>query len=70
MKRVVRSRGYARLRLVNAAIFGVLGLAIVARTIAAVGLSFALIPGIVLGLAMLALACVRFRDYRAAGRTK
>jgi hypothetical protein len=68
MKRIVRSRGYARLRLVNASVFAVLGLAIVARTVTSVGLSLAVVPGIVLGLAMLALAYVRFRDYRDARR--
>ncbi len=69
MKRLVRSEGYARARLVSGSLFGVLGAVVAYRTIAVTGLSLAALPGCVLGLAMLALAALRFRDYFAARRT-
>ena len=65
MKRLVRSEGYARVRLVSAAFFIVLGTAIVARTLLLARMSPATVPGCVLGLAMLALGVVRVRDYLA-----
>jgi hypothetical protein len=68
MRRLVRSEGYARARLVTGTLFAVLGVAIVARTIAAAGLGWADLPAFVLGAAMIALALVRFREYVAARR--
>ena len=64
----MHSEGYARARLVTGTLFAVLGAAIVVRTIAAAGLSWADLPAFVLGAAMVALALVRFRDYIAARR--
>ncbi len=63
MKRFVRSGTYARARLVTGALFVVLGLFILLRTIADVGLSGSAIPAYVLGAAMIALGAFRFRDY-------
>lgn len=70
MKRVVRSAGYARARLVTGALFALLGGVVAFRTLAAAGASAAAIPGCVLGLAMIALGAVRFRDYAAARRPR
>ena len=66
MKRLVRSEGYARARLVSAALFIVLGALVIYRTLAVTGLAGTAIPGCVLGLAMIALGIVRFRDYLGA----
>jgi hypothetical protein len=64
----VRSEAYARARLVTGTLFAVLGAAIIVRTIAAAGLSWADLPAFVLGAAMIALAVVRCREYAAAKR--
>ncbi|MGP6159247.1 MAG: hypothetical protein ACLPYS_17365 [Vulcanimicrobiaceae bacterium] len=66
MRRIARSEGYARARLFSAALFALLGLVIVVRTAAVVGLSATGLPAYALGGAMVALAIVRFRDYFAA----
>ena len=58
MKRFVNSETFVRARLVNGALFAVLG--------AVVGVHWQAVPGVVLGLAMLALGIVRFRDFRRA----
>ncbi|MBD5606232.1 MAG: hypothetical protein IAI48_14270 [Candidatus Eremiobacteraeota bacterium] len=70
MKRLVRSEGYARARLVTGALFVVLGIAVIVRTFAAAGLSGQAIPACVLGLAMILLGGFRFRDYAAARRAR
>jgi hypothetical protein len=66
VKRLVQSEGYARARLFTAVLFALLGLVIVVRTAAVVGLSATGLPAYALGGAMAALAIVRFRDYFAA----
>ena len=66
MRRFVRSEGYARARLVSAALFIVLGALVIYRTFGAAGFSFAALPGCVLGLAMIALGIFRFRDFLRA----
>jgi hypothetical protein len=53
------SKGYARFKAVNGVLFIVLGGAIVVRMLAAVGLRFEAVPGLILGLAMLALGAHR-----------
>ena len=63
MKRFVRSEGYARARLVSAAIFIVLGAILIVRTYGVAHVSLAALPGSVLGLAMIALGATRLRDY-------
>ena len=68
MRRVIRSRGYARARLANAVLFAILGAVVLYRTLAAAGLAPAAIPGCVLGLAMIGLGAFRLRDYVAARR--
>ena len=68
MKRIVRSEGYARARLLSGTLFGILGVIIAYRSVAAAGLALTALPGCVLGLAMLALGALRFRDYFAARR--
>ena len=68
MRRLVRSQGYARARLVSAAIFAALALVIIVRTAQAVGASLTGLPAFVLGAAMIALAVLRFRDYFTNGR--
>ena len=68
MRRLVRSQGYARARLASGTLFGILGAVVAYRSVAFAGLSLAALPGCVLGLAMLALAVLRFRDYFAARR--
>lgn len=68
MKRFVRSQTYARARLISGALFVVLGVSILVRTIADVGLSGSAVPAYVLGAAMIALGAFRFRDYVAARR--
>ncbi|HMD01969.1 MAG TPA: hypothetical protein VKG44_03285 [Candidatus Baltobacteraceae bacterium] len=69
MRRLVRSEGYARTKLVTGMLLGILGAVIIVRTLAGVGLTWAAIPALVLGLAMLALGFVRLREYRARKRT-
>jgi len=68
VKRFVRSQTYARARLISGALFVVLGVSILVRTIADVGLSGSAVPAYVLGAAMVALGAFRFRDYVAARR--
>ncbi len=68
MKRFVRSQTYARARLISGALFVVLGVSILVRTIADVGFSGSAVPAYVLGAAMVALGAFRFRDYVAARR--
>ncbi|GAC1308150.1 MAG: hypothetical protein NVSMB21_13050 [Vulcanimicrobiaceae bacterium] len=68
MKKFVRGETFARARLVSGALFVLLGIAIVVRTIAEVGLSGSAIPAYVLGTAMIALGAFRFRDYMALRR--
>ena len=68
MRRMVRSHGYARARLVNALLFAALGAAIAYRTFAVAGLSISALPGAVVGLAMIGLAVVRWRAYASAKR--
>lgn len=65
MKRLVRSEGYARARLVSGALFVVLGSILIVRTLFVVGVAFAAIPAYVLGIAMIALGALRYRDYFA-----
>jgi len=65
MKQFVRSEGYARARLVSAALFVVLGAVVVVRTAAATGATFAAVPAYALGSAMIALGVFRYRDYFA-----
>jgi hypothetical protein len=69
MKRMVRSESYARARLVTATLFAVFGAVIIVRTLLSVGPIMAGLPAYILGLALLALAYVRFREYRARRRT-
>jgi len=69
MRRMVRSESYARARLVTATLFAVFGAVIIVRTLLSVGPVAAAIPAYILGLALLALAVVRFREYRARRRT-
>lgn len=65
MKRLVHSEGYARARLVSGALFVVLGSILIVRTIVVVGASFSAVPAYVLGVAMIALGALRYRDYFA-----
>jgi ABC-type uncharacterized transport system permease subunit len=65
---LVRSEGYARARLGTGTLFAIFGAVIIGRTLFAVGLIAAALPAYVMGLALLALAFVRFREYRAARR--
>lgn len=62
---MVRSTGYGRARVVNGLLFAALGAVIVFRTIAAIGLTFSALPGLVLGLAMIGLGIVRLRAQAA-----
>jgi len=66
VRKFVRSEAYLRARLVTGGLFVVLGIAVVARTAAEVGMSAAAIPAYVLGAAMIALGALRFRDYLIA----
>jgi hypothetical protein len=68
MRRVVRSRTYARARLVTGTIAAALGIVLIARTAAAVGAAAQAIPAYVLGAALVGLAAVRFREYAQATR--
>ncbi len=70
MKRLVRSEGYARARLVTGSVAMVLGAIVIVRTLVAIGFVAAAIPACVLGLAMIALGVVRYRDYAAARRAR
>jgi hypothetical protein len=54
-----RSKGYARFKAVNGALFIVLGAAIVVRMLTGIGLRFEAVPGLILGLAMLGLGAHR-----------
>ncbi|MDQ2857610.1 MAG: hypothetical protein M3R53_03030 [Candidatus Eremiobacteraeota bacterium] len=68
MRRLVRSEGYARARVVSGVLFAVLGAVVFVRSIVAAGVSLPALPGSVLGLAMLALGVLRVRDYAASRR--
>jgi hypothetical protein len=68
MRKFAQSEAYARTRLVTATLFAIFGVVIILRTLAGPGLVVAALPAYVLGLALVALAVVRFRDYRAARR--
>ena len=68
MRRFVRSESYLRARLVSGALFIVLGLFVIVRTVAVTHLALAALPGVVLGFAMMLLGGLRFRDYRARRR--
>ncbi len=65
MRRLVRSEGYARARLVSGTLFALLGAFVIYRTFG-VTHTFAALPGTVLGLAMIALGVLRFVEYRRA----
>ncbi len=69
MRRFVRSEGYLRARLVSGALFIVLGAFVIVRTFGVAHVSLAALPGTVLGLAMVLLGGLRFRDYRRAKRS-
>jgi hypothetical protein len=66
MRNVVRSEGYARTRVGIGAAAAVLGAITLYRTIASVGLKLEALPAYVLGLALIALGVVRWREFRAA----
>ena len=68
MRRLVRSEGYARARLVTATLCGLFGVVIITRTLLNIGLVAAAVTPCILGFALLALALVRFREYRASRR--
>ena len=68
MRRFSRSRTFTRARLVNALLFVIFGIVITVRTATAVGPKTAAIPGVVLGLAMIALGAFRYRDYNRMKR--
>ena len=68
MRRLVRSEGYVRARLVSGALFVILGGFVIYRTLGVTGLAGTAIPGTVLGFAMIALGMLRFRDYVRARR--
>ena len=70
MRNLVRSEGYARARLFTGSIAALLGVVLVARTLAAAGPIGTKVPACVLGLAMIALGAVRFREYAAAKRSR
>ena len=63
MKRLVRSDGYLRFKLVTGTIFIILGTILIVRTLWATGPRFEAIPAVVLGLALVGLGYVRFREY-------
>ena len=65
---MVRSETYARTRLATATLIGLAGAVLIVRTFLSVRLAGAAVPAYVMGLALLALAFVRFREYRAARR--
>jgi Zn-dependent protease with chaperone function len=68
MKRLARSEAYARARLVTATLFALFGSVIIVRTWMSVGPVAAALPAYILGLALIALAVVRLREYRASRR--
>ncbi|MBV9103892.1 MAG: hypothetical protein JO060_09885 [Candidatus Eremiobacteraeota bacterium] len=69
MRRLVRSRAYARTRAVTGALFIALGAAIVVRTLLMLGLDLREIPALVLGAALIVLGLLRVRDYATLRRT-
>ncbi len=68
MKRLVRSGAYARAKVYSGGLFVIFGATIVVRMISVAGAHLTVIPGVVLGCAMIGLGVVRFRDARAASR--
>ncbi len=70
MRRIVRSEGWARTRVVIGAIATVLGCVVIARTAASVGAIWAALPAYVLGVALVGLGFVRFFEYRAWRRAR
>jgi uncharacterized membrane protein HdeD (DUF308 family) len=65
VKNFLRSEGYARARLVSGALFVLLGIVVIVRTLATTGAAVAAIPACALGGAMVALGVLRYRDYFA-----
>ena len=63
MRSFVRSRTYARIRVVTGSLFIVFGLIILSWTLATVHLQARGIPACVLALALIALGVLRIRDY-------
>ena len=61
-----RTHSYAIVRLAIGALAALLGCTILVRTLGSVGLVWQAFPAYVLGLALLALGIVRWRDYMAA----
>jgi hypothetical protein len=68
MRRIVRSEGYARARLVTGSIFMLLGAVVIVRMAGSAGLQWSAAPGYVLGVAMILLGGFRFYEYRTARR--
>ena len=68
MNRLVASRTYRRTRGVLGVVVGLLGVAILYRIVTEVGPRIEALPGLVLGLAMIALGYVRVRAAVAAER--
>ena len=70
MKRLVRSQGYARARVVIGAVAALLGAILIVRTFLIAGLTWAALPAYVLGLALILLGFVRAFEYRAWSRMR
>ena len=69
MKRLVASEGYARAKVASGVLFVVLGIAILGRTLATLGLSITSIAPLVMGAAIAGLGVMRVRDYLARRRS-
>jgi len=69
VRRLVRSEGYARARVVSGALFSILGAVVFVRSVMVAGVSLAGLPGCVLGLAMVGLGVLRIRDFAARRRS-
>jgi hypothetical protein len=61
MKRLVRSKGYARVRFSLGFLYVGFGALIIAQMLRGVGLRFEALPGLVLGAAMIGLGGMRIR---------
>jgi predicted phage tail protein len=66
VRRVVRGEMYARARLVNGALFAVLGTVVIVRTLATVRLGWQVLPACGFGAAMIGLGASRYWGYFSA----
>jgi len=63
VNRFVRSPGYVKVRAFSGGLFIVLGAVILVRTVLIIGIGLAAIAPLVMGIALVGLGALRWRDY-------